>query len=98
LGNKSDANGHVGEISTFVAAPHRGHGVGSRLTEHLASEAMRKGCRKFVATMRADNQAAQGFYARVGFRTVGVLKSHLYYRGRFIDQVIAERVLVDGDA
>ena len=97
-GAASDNNGHVADISTFVAAAHRGVGVGTRLMQTLCAEARNRGFRKLMATIRADNTAAQGFYARSGFKIVGVLKGHTRYRGQLIDQVLSERLLVAGDA
>jgi phosphinothricin acetyltransferase len=83
---------HVGEISSFVADVFRGQGIGSLLTEHLLQVAQRKGYRKVMALIRADNFGAQAFYARHGFRLVGTLTEHTLCRGRFLDQVLCERV------
>jgi L-amino acid N-acyltransferase YncA len=95
LGTPDGPNGHLADISTFVDAAHRGTGVGSELMHRLCAEAGVWGFRKLLATIRADNSAAQGFHARSGFRVVGLLEGHTRYRGRFIDQVLAERTLVE---
>jgi L-amino acid N-acyltransferase YncA len=96
-GTAADANGHIAEISTFVAAAHRGAGVGAVLMRRLCDEARSRGLRKLVATIRADNASAQRFYERSGFRIVGLLEGHSRQGERFIDQVLAERLLVTGN-
>jgi L-amino acid N-acyltransferase YncA len=84
---------HVGEISTFVAEAFRGQGIGSLLAEHLLPAAQRKGYRKVMALIRADNPGALAFYARQGFRTVGTLRGHTRHQARFLDQVLCERMI-----
>ena len=57
------------------------------------------GIRKLSATIRADNQSAQAFYlTTAGCRLVGTMRNQLMYCGRYIDQVLAKRLLSDGDA
>lgn len=96
-GALGDCNDHIGEISTFVARDHRGAGVGSALMQRLSEAARNKGFLKLMATIRADNSAAQAFYAHAGFRVIGLLKGHARYRGRLIDQVLAELILSTSD-
>ncbi len=96
-GEADSPTGHVAEISTFVATAHRGRGVASALLQRLAPRAWANGIRKLSATIRADNPSAQAFYmSKAGFRLVGTLSNQLLYRGRYIDQVLAERLLNDG--
>lgn len=92
-GNASEPNGHVAEISTFVDAASRRSGVGSALMEALCINATKNGFRKLLATIRADNTAALHFYTRSGFRQIGILRAHLRFRGKYLDQVLAERLL-----
>jgi L-amino acid N-acyltransferase YncA len=94
-GALADCSGHIGEISTFVDARFRGQGVGSALMLALCAEAKARGFRKLMATIRADNPRAQAFYVRSGFRIVGLLKGNTRYRGTYLDQVLAERLLID---
>ncbi len=97
-GAATHTNGHIAEISTFVAAAHRGTGVGAALMRRLSDEARSRGFRKLVATMRADNDAARRYYVASGFRVVGLLENHTRYRELFIDQVLAERLLTVSNA
>lgn len=89
------ATSHIGEISTFIDDAYRGHGVGTRLTHVLLDEAQKLGYQKIIAYIRADNTAAQAFYLQQGFRMVGRLAQHIRYRGGYLDQVLAERLLTD---
>ena len=96
---KGSPTGHVAEVSTFVAAAYRGRGIASALLRELSGQAWANGIRKLSATIRADNQSAQAFYlSKAGFKLVGTMSNHLLYRGQYIDQVLAERQLSDGDA
>jgi L-amino acid N-acyltransferase YncA len=98
-GEEQSPTGHVAEISTFVTAACRGRGVASALFNQLSSRASAIGIRKLSATIRADNQSAQAFYlSKAGFRLVGTMRDHLLYRGHYIDQLLAERLLSYGDA
>lgn len=98
-GGEGSPAGHVAEISTFVTAAYRGRGVASALLRELSRRALANGIRKLSATIRVDNQSALTFYiSKAGFRLVGIMSNQLSYRGRYIDQVLAERLLSDSDA
>lgn len=43
--------------------------------------------------IRAANPGALAFYARHGFRTIGILRAHTRHQGRFLDQVLCERMI-----
>lgn len=49
----------------FVDPAHRGRGAGRSLVEHLVARDVRR------VDVNEQNSAAVGFYARMGFRTVG---------------------------
>lgn len=59
-------DGHV--ISMAVRAAHRRRGIGTRLVHETAARCAGKSLRLEV---RASNVAAQKFYKRLGFRTLG---------------------------
>ena len=89
---------HVGDISSFIDERMRGQGVGALLTRATLADAARLGYTKVLAHIRADNAGAIAFYQRMGFRVIGVLEQHVRYRGRLIDQLLAERLLDDEPA
>ncbi|MGE5138725.1 MAG: N-acetyltransferase family protein [Rudaea sp.] len=84
---------HVGDISTFVALDSRGSGIGTSLSRVTFREARAKGFLKLMATIRSDNPNAVSFYSSQGFTPIGVAHKHAYVQGRYIDEVMMERLL-----
>jgi len=82
---------HVGNISTFVHLARRGTGIGRHLTRATIDHARPMGFRKLIATIRADNPDALSFYSSQGFETIGTAREHALIRGRYVDEVLAER-------
>ena len=62
-----------------VAQTHRSAGVGRRLIEWVEESAVVAGLFMVKLEVRARNQAARRFYARVGYRESGVMTG--YYSG-----------------
>ena len=62
-----------------VAQTHQGQGLGAALLTNLLDEAGRRGQRRTLLEVRADNVPAQRLYARHGFRKTGVRQG--YYPG-----------------
>lgn len=89
----SGAFEHVGVISTFVALGSHGRGVGRSLSEATFRAATRLGFVKISATIRADNLRAVAFYLSQGFRIVGTAERHAFIRGRYVDEVLAEKFI-----
>ena len=83
---------HVGEVSTFVSLAFHRNRIGSRLSRATFSEARQRGFLKLRATIRADNPQAMAFYQSQGFKVVGTAMN-AFVGGRYIDEVVAERVL-----
>ncbi|MHC4548176.1 MAG: GNAT family N-acetyltransferase [Planctomycetota bacterium] len=84
---------HVGEISTFVALDAHRRGVGRGLSQVTFQEARERGFLKIGATIRADNRAAVSFYRSQGFRIIGTAGRHAFLRGRFVDEILMERLI-----
>lgn len=70
------------EISLWVAAPHRGRGLGRRLLSSLIDEAQHRGIAQLSLSVEADN-FAKDLYASMGFRAVA---------GREADGVMLRRL------
>lgn len=85
---------HVGIIGTFVDLAHRREGIGRRLAEATFAAARAKGYEKLFTYVRADNPAALAFYRGLGFRIVGTAERQARLGGRYVDEVIIERLLV----
>jgi ribosomal-protein-alanine N-acetyltransferase len=78
-------------VQTMAVAPAlQGRGLGARLLLELLDEAARRGQRRVLLEVRADNGAAQRLYERHGFRRTGVRRD--YYAGG-VDAWVMERSL-----
>jgi ribosomal protein S18 acetylase RimI-like enzyme len=84
---------HVGQVGTFVLPAHRGTGMGGRLWSATEAFARRADYRKLVIQVRASNQAAQGYYRRLGFKECGRLSRQVIIDGVVDDEVLMEMFL-----
>ena len=63
-------------VNIAVDTPHQGKGIGARMLRRLIEEALGRRCTIITLEVRASNEAAQGFYRRFFFKTVGVRKGY----------------------
>ncbi len=63
------------------------------LLRFLEQQAIRLGHYKLMACLDAEQRYLLHTYRRVGFRDVGILRSHGYLRGKLVDLVLLERLL-----
>lgn len=54
----------------FVRPEHRGRGAGRALLQHLAAQAVRRGCGRMEWVVLDWNELAQGFFAQIGARVL----------------------------
>jgi L-amino acid N-acyltransferase YncA len=87
---------HVGVLGTYVAAESRRQGVSTRLFEATLSVALEKGYEKIFTYVRADNDAALRMYERQGFCIVGTAHRHARIGGRYVDEIVIEKILKNG--
>lgn len=83
----------IGECSVYVSPEARGRGVGTALTEALASAAEESGFHKLLGKLFTDNIASVRLVERCSFRTVGVHRRHGRLDGAWRDVVVVERLL-----
>jgi L-amino acid N-acyltransferase YncA len=86
----------IGECSVYVAPEARGRGVGTVLTERLASAAEESGFHKLIGKLFANNAAAIGLVERCGFTSVGGHCRHGQFDGEWRDVLVVERLLGEG--
>jgi len=86
---------HVGVIGTYVDLDRRREGIASRLFDRTFSVARVKGYEKLFAFVREDNPAALATYLRQGFVVIGTARRHARIDGRYVDEVMIERALVE---
>jgi L-amino acid N-acyltransferase YncA len=81
------------ENSVYVAADHRGKGIGKLLLEPLIQAARRRGLRAIIAAIDADNEVSIRLHARFGFEKVGQFKKVGFKFDRWLDVVYMELLL-----
>ena len=87
------------EDSIYLAVDQAGKGLGRLLLAALADEAERVGVRKLIAVIGdSANAGSVGVHRSLGFSQVGVLKSCGWKFGKWLDVVLMEKSLGEGDA
>ena len=82
------------ENSVYVAADHRGQGVGKLLLAPLIEAARQRGLHAILAGIDAQNEASLRLHASFGFTQVARLKEVGYKFGRWLDVIYLELLLV----
>jgi L-amino acid N-acyltransferase YncA len=85
---------HVGVIGTYVDLEHLRQGIATRLFAATFDAARRKGYEKFFTYVRADNEAGLRTYLSQGFRILGTAERQAKIDGRYIDEVMIEKLFV----
>lgn len=86
------------ENSVYVAPDAQGKGVGRALLAEVIAAATAKGYRLMVAVIGdSANFASIALHRRAGFRFCGTIHSVGYKLGRWLDSVIMELPLGEGD-
>jgi ribosomal-protein-alanine acetyltransferase len=91
-GLRADNRGGDGDIQTVAVAPeHRGKGLGRLLVEALLGEARQRLASSVFLEVRADNDAARGLYASLGFQEID--RRTGYYQPDGVDAIVMTLVL-----
>ena len=86
------------EDSIYLHPDAGGKGLGRRLLAELASQAEAVGIRKLIAVIGdSANAGSVGVHRALGFTPVGSFKSCGWKFGRWLDIVLMEKTLGDGD-
>ncbi|WP_420996077.1 GNAT family N-acetyltransferase [Cupriavidus sp. 30B13] len=89
------------EDSVYIDDRHRGQGLGLALLAALVSRCENGPWRQMVAvvacTASGEGAGSLALHERVGFRTIGRLQSVGFKHGQWIDTVLMQRALGDGD-
>lgn len=89
---------HTIENSVYVREGEGGRGVGSALLQALIDRCAAGPWRQMIAVIGdRDNAASIGLHAKHGFRHVGTLGAVGFKFGRWVDSVLMQRELGDGD-
>ena len=86
------------EDSVHVHRDHLGHGVGATLLAVLIAACERAECRQMIAVIGdSANQGSIKLHERCGFVLAGLLPSTGLKFGRWVDSVLMQRALGEGD-
>lgn len=92
------AYAHSVEDSVYVADGVHRRGIGRRLLADLIDKCTTLGYRQMIAVIGdSGNAPSIGVHAALGFRQAGVMKSCGFKFGRWVDTVMMQRPLGDGD-
>ncbi len=92
FGPYTKAFDHVGKIGTYVDLAQRRQGIARALFASTFDAARDKGYEKLFTFVRADNPAALSTYRAHGFEIVGTARRHAKIDGRYIDEILIEKV------
>lgn len=81
------------ENSIYVAAAHRGSGVGALLLAPLVDAARARGLHTILAVIDASNEASVRLHARFGFQKVGLFREVGHKFGRWLDVLYMQLLL-----
>jgi phosphinothricin acetyltransferase len=86
------------EDSVYVDRDSTGRGVGRMLLERLVTECAARGYRQLVAVIGdSANRSSIALHEACGFARVGLLPAVGFKLGRWVDSVLMQRALGDGD-
>nr|WP_235035333.1 GNAT family N-acetyltransferase [Roseomonas sp. 18066] len=86
------------ENSVYISEEARGHGIGRRLLEALIQQCSDLGYRQMVVVIGdSANEVSVRLHRAVGFEHTGVLRSVGRKHGRWLDTVLMQLALGDGD-
>lgn len=87
------------EDSVYIAPGAVGRGYGRQLVAALIEACTAKGCRQMLAVIGdRDNHGSINLHRSLGFAEVGCFPSVGFKLGRWVDVVVMQRTLGEGDA
>lgn len=87
------------EDSVYLAEKFQGKGLGKLLLAELLKRSETLGFRQMVAVIGgAEHKASIGLHERLGFEMIGIFKGSGWKHGRWLDTVLMQKQLGDGNA
>jgi phosphinothricin acetyltransferase len=83
----------IAEFSVYVERTSRGRGAGRVAMQALIDAAGKAGLWKLVSRIFVENDASRRLMASLGFREVGIYRSHARLDGAWRDVVIVEQLI-----
>jgi L-amino acid N-acyltransferase YncA len=84
---------HVGSLGTYVDQRCRRQRIASRLFQATFEAAVEKGYEKVFTFVRGDNPVALQVYLQQGFQVIGTARRHARLNGRYVDEIMIEKML-----
>jgi phosphinothricin acetyltransferase len=81
------------EHSVYVAAAHRGHGVGKELLRRVIEEARRQDYHTLIGCIDSQNKVSIQMHHRMGFQHVGTLREVGFKFGGWLDLELHQLLL-----
>lgn len=86
------------EDSIYLDPAYVGKGIGRTLLAALVHESELRGFRQMIAVIGdSANRASIGLHARLGFEPVGTFRSVGFKHARWVDSVLMQRALGEGE-
>ena len=85
------------EDSIYLAPEARGRGVGRLLLDALVESCQTLGFRQMIAVIGGAHPASVAVHRAAGFAEAGLLKGTGYKHGRWLDTMLMQKALGDGD-
>jgi phosphinothricin acetyltransferase len=88
------------ENSIYLAPAAQGSGIGGLLLDALMEECTRRGFRQMIAVIGDGTGASVGsrrLHEKAGFRLIGVAEKVGFKHGRWLDQMLMQKELGEGD-
>ena len=86
------------EDSIYLAPGQQGKGIGRRLLSSLITRCEARGYRRMIAVIGdSANAASISMHAACGFAHVGIIPALGWKHGRWVDSVLMQRPLGEGD-
>lgn len=81
------------EHSVYVAAAHRGKGLGKRLLQAIVESARQQEYHAVIGAIDSDNATSIGLHESLGFKRSGMLHQVGFKFGRWLDLVFVQLIL-----
>lgn len=94
----SEAYRFLVEDSVFVTPAAQGNGVGRALLDALIRRCEALAYRQMIALIADANAPSVRLHEHCGFRQIGLLAGSAFKHGHWIDTLLMQRSLGDGDA